>query len=67
MMKIKQLVGKVPGAYFGMAGVIEVVVLLEIATVLYSLTFPFNFFSCWVSSIGVGPNGATLSWSGVIC
>ncbi len=58
MKKLSRLIRKVPGAYFGMIGVIEVVVLLEIATILYSISIPFDFFSCWVSSIGVGPNGA---------
>ncbi len=58
MEKLKQVIRKIPGASFGLIGVIEVVVLLEIATILYNISIPFDFFSCWVSSIGVGPNGA---------
>ncbi len=58
MINLPQAIRKIPGAYFGMIGVVEVVVLLEIATILYSLKIPFSFFSCWISSIGVGPNGA---------
>ncbi len=58
MEKLGQVIRKTPDAYFGMIGVIEVVVLLEIATLLYNVSIPFDFFTCWVSSLGVGPNGA---------
>jgi hypothetical protein len=60
---IDRFFDKVPGSYFGLASGLLSLLILVLATLLHSITEPITPFSHFISSLGVGPNGARLVFS----
>ncbi|MHA1730708.1 MAG: DUF998 domain-containing protein [Promethearchaeota archaeon] len=66
MEKIDKFFRKVPGGYFGLAGVAVVTVLFTISMSLFSITEKFNLFKHWVSHLGIGENGSAQVFSAAL-
>lgn len=63
MKSIDRFFDKVPGSYFGLASGLLSLLVLVLAALLHSITEPITPFSHFISSLGVGPNGARLVFS----
>lgn len=63
MRSIDRFFDKVPGSYFGLASGLLSLLVLVLAALLHSITEPITPFSHFISSLGVGPNGARLVFS----
>ncbi len=61
--KLDQFFDRIPGGYFGLAGVVIIMVLFIISMSLFNLADPFSFFKHWVSHLGIGANGADVLFS----
>ena len=63
MKSIDRFFDKVPGSYFGLASGLLSLLVLVLAALLHSITDPITPFNHFISSLGVGPNGARLVFS----